>query len=286
MKKVLSFIGILALALSFLLGCRQKVEEKTESPEDLAKADAIVLLDTMLGKSSNGFSKLYGQNYEDWSEKEVFDGLIKEVVEDKGYTPESDYTFIYIQGIDAKTPSQVLNKFYTARRDMIGRIRDYKIKDVKVDGDEATVIFASRSINTKQAGVTVRNLFLTLYDGDINVLFKWNKAGRNDDEKAKAKELTSRFLYGENYSGDLRQFDNIDADTHYTPLTGADNIEKTFKLNKDSSGHWTITTEAYDQLILDMNDTKESSSQTVFAERIHKNLSDYQPEQASSSEEN
>lgn len=284
MKKTITFLSAIGLVLCLLVGCRQKVEEKTESPEDLAKADAIVLLDTMLGKSSNGFSKLYEQNYEDWSEKEVFDGLIKEVVEDKGYTPESDYTFIYIQGIDAKTPSQVVSKFYTTRRDMIGKIQDYQIKDVKVDGDEATVTFTSRSINTKQAGVTIRNLLLTLYDGDIEVLFRWNQAGRNDDEKAKAKELTSRFLYGENYSGGLKRFDNIDSETHYTPLTGADNIEKTFTLTKDSSDHWTITPEGYDQLILDMNDTKESSGQAVYAERIHKNLSDYQPEQTSSSE--
>lgn len=286
MKKILYLTSLVLVTILVLVACGKKTEKKEETPSDRAKADAVILLDTILGKSSNGFSKLYGANYETWSETEVFEDLVKETIEDKGYTPEADYTFVYIEGIDAKTPTQVLTKFYTTRRDMIAKIQDYKLKNVKVEGDEATVTFTSRSINTTAAGVTIRNLLLTLYDGDINVLFRWNQADRNDDEKAKAKELTSRFLYGENFSGNLRQFDNINRDTHYTPLTGADDLEKTFKMTKDSSGHWTISSDDYTQLIMDLNDVNERSGQAVYAERIHKNLSDYQPETKGSSEGN
>ena len=283
MKRRLIFLSLIFLGALILISCGKKVEEKNETPSDRAKADATILLNTVLGKSSNGFSKLYGKNYESWSETEVFEDLVNETIEDKGYTPEADYTFVYIEGIDAKTPTQVLTKFYVTRRDMIAKIQDYQLKKVTVDGDEATVTFTSRSINTIDAGVTIRNLLLTLYNGDIEVLFKWNQADRNNDEKAKAKELTSRFLYGENYSGGLRQFDNINPTTHYTPLTGADNLEKTFKLNKDSSGSWTISPNDYSILIADLNDAKERSGQAVYAERVHKNLSDYQPDDSSKS---
>ncbi|MFQ7858896.1 MAG: hypothetical protein ACLRG1_08040 [Streptococcus salivarius] len=56
----------------------------------------------------------------------------------RGYTEEK-YTFKYIEGYDAKTPTQVLSKFLKVRRNMIGKIQDYKLKDVKVKGNDATV---------------------------------------------------------------------------------------------------------------------------------------------------
>ncbi len=34
----------------------------------------------------------------------------------------------------------------------------------------------------------------------------------------------------------------------YTPLTGADDLEKTFKLTKDDGGNWTISIEDYKEL--------------------------------------
>lgn len=64
---------------------------------------------------------------------------------------------------------------------------------------------------------------------------QWNHADNNDVEKA--KDLTTKFLYGENFNGDLTQFKDIDKEMAYTPLTGADNLEKTFKLTKDDGGN-------------------------------------------------
>ena len=63
----------------------------------------------------------------------------------------------------------------------------------------------------------------------------------------------------------------------YTPLTGADNLEKTFKLTKDNDGNWIISTDDYVELISSLMDADESADNAVYAERIHKNLSDYQP---------
>ncbi|MFR3960187.1 MAG: hypothetical protein ACLTZB_04585 [Streptococcus salivarius] len=61
---------------------------------------------------------------------------------------------------------------------------------------------------------------------------QWNQADNNDVEKGKAKDLTTKFLYGENFNGDLTQFKDIDKEMSYTPLTGADNLEKTSSLLK------------------------------------------------------
>ena len=151
------------------------------------------------------------------------------MIEKEGYTPESDYTFKYIEGYDAQTPTQVLSKFLKVRRNMIGKIQDYKLKDVKVKGNEATVTFTSRSVSAYGAAAAVRTLLMSLYDNDIDKLKQWNQADKNDDEKGKAKDLTTKFLYGENFNGDLTQFKDIDKEMSYTPLTGADNLEKIIK---------------------------------------------------------
>ncbi|WP_455450066.1 peptidase [Streptococcus salivarius] len=284
MKKVLTYLGLILAACLVLVACANKPAEKkkaTPTPTELAKADATVLIDTMLGKSSNGFSKLYGENYETWTETKVFEKQVADTIEEKGYTPEEKYTFKYIEGYDAKTPTQVLSKFLKVRRNMIGKIQDYKLKDVKVKGNEATVTFTSRSVSAYGAAAAVRTLLMSLYDNDIDKLKQWNQADNNDVEKGKAKDLTTKFLYGENFNGDLTQFKDIDKEMAYTPLTGADNLEKTFKLTKDDGGNWTISIEDYKELAEALVDHDESGSRAVYAERIHKNLSDYQPEDSS-----
>lgn len=63
----------------------------------------------------------------------------------------------------------------------------------------------------------------------------------------------------------------------YTPLTGADNLEKSFELTKDTNGNWIISTDSYVELVSSLMDADESADNAVYAERIHKNLSDYQP---------
>lgn len=150
-------------------------------------------------------------------------------------------------------------------------------------GNEATVTFTSRSVSAYGAAAAVRTLLMSLYDNDIDKLKQWNQADNNDVEKGKAKDLTTKFLYGENFNGDLTQFKDIDKEMAYTPLTGADNLEKTFKLTKDDGGNWTISIEDYKELAEALVDHDESGSRAVYAERIHKNLSDYQPEDSSDS---
>lgn len=99
------------------------------------------MIDIMLGKSSNVFSKLYRTNYETWTETNVFKKQVADTIEEKGFTPEENYTYKYIEGYNAKAPTQVFSKFLRVRRNMIGKIQDYKLKNVKVKENEATVIF-------------------------------------------------------------------------------------------------------------------------------------------------
>ena len=281
MKKVLTYLGLILAACLVLVACasNKPAEKKkaTPTPTERAKADATVLIDTMLGKSSNGFSKLYGENYETWTETKVFEKQVADMIEKEGYTPEADYTFKYIEGYDAKTPTQVLSKFVTTRRNMIAKIQDYKLKDVKVSGNEATVTFTSRSINSYDAARTVRELLTKLFGNNIDKLEDWNNVGKGDKEKKRAQALVSYFLFGENFSGGFEQFSGMSKDMAYTPLTGADNLEKTFKLTKDNDGNWIISTDDYVELISSLMDADESADNAVYAERIHKNLSDYQP---------
>ena len=287
MKKVLTYLGLILAACLVLVACasNKPAEKKkaTPTPTERAKADATVLIDTMLGKSSNGFSKLYGENYETWTETKVFEKQVADMIEKEGYTPEADYTFKYIEGYDAKTPTQVLSKFVTTRRNMIAKIQDYKLKDVKVSGNEANVTFTSRSINSYDAARTVRELLTKLFGNNIDKLEDWNNAGKGDKEKKRAQALVSYFLFGENFSGGFEQFSGMSKDMAYTPLTGADNLEKTFKLTKDNDGNWIISTDDYVELISSLMDADESADNAVYAERIHKNLSDYQPEDSSDS---
>ena len=281
MKKLFTYLGLVLAACLILVACasNKPAEKKktTPTPTERAKADATILIDTMLGKSSNGFSKLYGENYETWTETNVFEKQVADMIEKEGYTPEADYTFRYIEGYDAKTPTQVLSKFVTTRRNMIAKIQDYKLKDVKVSGNEATVTFTSRSINSYDAARTVRELLTKLFGNNIDKLEDWNNVGKGDKEKKRAQALVSYFLFGENFSGGFEQFSGMSKDMAYTPLTGADNLEKTFKLTKDNDGNWIISTDDYVELISSLMDADESADNAVYAERIHKNLSDYQP---------
>ena len=86
MKKVLTYLGLILAACLVLVACasNKPAEKKkaTPTPTERAKADATVLIDTMLGKSSNGFSKLYGENYETWTETKVFEKQVADTIED------------------------------------------------------------------------------------------------------------------------------------------------------------------------------------------------------------
>ena len=88
MKKVLTYLGLILAACLVLVACasNKPAEKKkaTPTPTERAKADATVLIDTMLGKSSNGFSKLYGENYETWTETNVLKNKLQILSKKRG----------------------------------------------------------------------------------------------------------------------------------------------------------------------------------------------------------
>lgn len=60
-------------------------------------------------------------------------------------------------------------------------------------------------------------------------------------------------------------------------------MEMTFKFTEDNGGNWTISTKDYKELVEALIGHDESGIKAVYTERIHKNLSDYQPEDSSDS---
>ena len=148
----------------------------------------------MLGKSSNGFSKLYRTNYETWTETNVFKKQVADTIEEKGFTPEENYTYKYIEGYNAKAPTQVFSKFLRVSCNMIGKIQDYKLKEVKVKKDEATVTFTSLSVSFHGAEAAVRTILMSPYGINIDKLKYWNQSDKSNDEKGKGKDLTTKFL--------------------------------------------------------------------------------------------
>ena len=115
---------------------------------------------------------------------------------------------------------------------MIGKIQDYKLKEVKVKKDEATVTFTSLSVSFHGAEAAVRTILMSPYGINIDKLKYWNQSDKSNDEKGKGKDLT---------------------------------------------------TKNYKELVEDLVDHAESENKVVYAERIHKDLSDYQPEDSSDS---
>ena len=77
---------------------------------------------------------------------------------------------------------------------MIGKIQDYKLKEVKVKKDEATVTFTSLSVSFHGAEAAVRTLLMSLYGINIDKLKHWHQSDKSNDEKGKGKDLTTKFL--------------------------------------------------------------------------------------------
>lgn len=117
------------------------------------------------------------------------------------------------------------------RRNMIGRFRTINRKMSKLQRKWSDSALLHALLVPMVLRYAVRTLLMSLYDNDIDKLKQWNQADNNDVEKVKPKDLTTKFLYGENFNGDLTQFKDIDKEMAYTPLTGAD-LEKTAKANQ------------------------------------------------------
>ena len=103
-----------------------------------------------------------------------------------------------------RLPTQVLSRFLKVRRNMIGEIQDYKLKDIKVKGNDATVTFTSRSVSA----YGLQLLFvLSLWSPMTTTLTsckQWNQADNNRCGEGKAKRShNENSFYGENFNGDL-----------------------------------------------------------------------------------
>lgn len=200
MKKLFTYLGLVLAACLILVACASnKSAEKKKGRTNFdrtCKADATILIDTMLGKSSNGFKKI------DSTVKITKPGLKRMFLKNKlqilskkrGIHRKKSIRLNTLKAMMPKTPTQVLSKFLKVRRNMIGKIQDYKLKDVKVKGNDATVTFTSRSVSAYGAAAAVRTLLMSLYDNDIDKLKQWNQADNNDVEKGKDRLQRNSFM--------------------------------------------------------------------------------------------
>lgn len=272
MKKIIwTSLALLSTAIC-LAACGQKTDttSTTESSQtaqlsdqETVKKDAEILLNAMLTKNQSGFARLYGDSYDTWTEEEVYPDQIQERVEKEGWTPEENYTAQYIDNGDALTPSQVIERFLKTRRDDYKDLGKYEIQDITVDGDQATVTFSSRHINGIAMGNAISNLYLIIFDNNLDVFAALNTADAADAEFKKAHSLTSFFLYYANFSNLLVGFDDVPLRLNETALTEG-TYETTFDLEKNAEGHWVISVEDYKNLLSDMWNQSETADQVVY----------------------
>ena len=235
--------------------------QKTE--QEIATEDAQTLLNALLTSDDNGFSRLYGQSYDTWTEKEVFPVQTEEAVSDNGWSPEEDYTFEYAVDSDALTPTQVVTNFLKSRRDNLKDIGEFEIKEVTVDGDLATITVNSRHINNIPAANADSNLYLILCDGKLDIFAGMNQANTLDAEFKKVQTLVSYFVYQANFDNLLVSYSDVPARLHETPLT-VNQYELTFDLEKNDDDHWVISTENYRSLVSDFMNDGEKASEFVY----------------------
>ncbi len=104
-----------------------------------------------------------------------------------------------------------------------------------------------RSVMPMEPQPLFGTLLMSLYDNDMTSWKQWNQAIPTMWKRGKAKRSHNEVPCGENFNGDLTQFKDIDKEMSYTPLTGADNLEKTFVYQR-----WfrklTISVEDYKEL--------------------------------------
>lgn len=120
MKKVFTYLGLILATCLVLVACasNKPAEKKkaTPTPTERAKADATVLIDTMLGKSSNGFSKLYGENYETWTETNVFENRLQTLLKRRGIHRKKS---IRLNTLKAMMPRLQLKYFLSSLRSVV-----------------------------------------------------------------------------------------------------------------------------------------------------------------------
>ncbi|MGT2950371.1 hypothetical protein BU202_04625 [Streptococcus cuniculi] len=275
-KIVIGFFALLATTV-LLASCGNGTKDvvKTEgsseaaqTEEDIIRKDVETLLDSVLTSSDKGFSRLYGESYDRWTEKNIFPEQIEGAIKDNDWTPESKYTYQYAKDFDKLTPSDVLERFLKTRRDNLKDIKEYDIKDIDVADDKATVTFMSRQINNTASANAVNNIYLALADGNLDVFGALNQANAADSEFKKLHTLVSYFLYYANFSNLLVSYSDIPSRLNETPLTEG-TYEITFDLEKDSEGHWVISEQNYKNLISDLLNYDEPASQFVYPDGTH-----------------
>ncbi|MTB64392.1 hypothetical protein GGG87_05205 [Streptococcus sp. zg-86] len=236
---------------------------ESQANEEAVRRDATILLNSVLTANDKGFSSLYGKSYEQWTKQIVFPSQIEAAIQDNGWTPESKYTYQYAKEFEKQQPSEILEHYYETRRDNLKDIQEYRITDVEVSDDKATVTFLSRQINHTATASAINTIYLAVADGTIDVFAALNKANEADSKFKKLHTLVSDFLYYANFSDRLVDHKGISSRLNETPLTEGQ-YEVSFDLEKNSEDNWVISDKNYRNLVSDLLNYDEKASQARY----------------------
>lgn len=274
-KQVVAFLALLFSVLCFSsCGIRKREtvkiigsSQEAQAAEETVRKDADTLLRSILTKDDQGFSSLYGESYNFWTQEVIFPSQIEAAIKDNGWTPESKYIYQYAEGFEKLKPSELLRRFLETRRDNLKDIKEYELTAVEVVDDKATVTFQSRQINNTATANAINTIYLVLADDTIDVFAALNKANEADSEFKKLHTLASDFIYYANFSDLLKADVEIPNRLNETPLTEK-SYEVSFDLERDSQGHWLISDKNYKNLVSDLLNYNEKKSQPATSKTI------------------
>lgn len=252
MKKRLLVVGLLSTLL--LTGCGAsnsgKTEKKTQNSEEVqketAEKDADAVLSYVYKGKSNGIDKVTNQT------KDELDQHIINKLKDKqleNYNPDNklDDYYLIVDGSEYYA-SEILNDYAKAYLKATQSLGDYKIKEVKVKGNEAQVTAEITPFAGLSEANPIGTLRTELFGGVDEEEFI--RKSQNKDIKA-IKNLITLKLYSMYYG-----------DAAYVPEKSKEKKEITFTMDKKGDNYM-VGNDVIDQLVKDSRDSTyadESSS--------------------------
>lgn len=217
-----------------------KQEKDVEVTEEAQlEKDLRVLLDSTFAGETKGFTTLYGDPFDRWTDYMYAKSAEKFVV-DQEFEPQEDWTMKYL---DAElTPEQVYTHFLKTRRKMIQKIgSDYKVKDISIDEDTATVTIETKVLNVQRIALIVRSIRSEIWGDDGELAL-----GLTDDaELKKAVSLLNYYIIYANWS---HKFMDLGEEFSAIPVSVSTH-EYELRLDRTSRGDWLVSEEDYGNFI-------------------------------------
>lgn len=255
MKKNLLLVGVVSTL--FLTGCgasntssdtkKESTTNSSEVLEETAEKDANTVLAYVYDGKSNGVDKVTNQT------KDELDQHIINKLKDKqleNYNPDNklDDYYLIVDGSEYYA-TEILNDYAKAYLKATQKLGDYKIKDIKIKGNEAQVTAEITPFAGLSEANPIGTMRTELFGGIDEEEFI--RKSQNKDIKA-IKNLITLKLYSMYYG-----------DAAYVPEKSKEKKEITFTMEKKGDSYM-VGNDVIDQLVKDSRDSTyadESSSE-------------------------